>query len=90
MIQFNLNAKLIHAVKVAQILVFVAKMACVVMKIMYLLVMQLPIIPMSVDVFVLITFQVCSNIAITLRGFSETDSPDFVCFMMSFLEISYS
>ena len=57
--------KLIHAVKVAQILSFVAKMACVVMTIMYLLVMQLPIIPMSVDVFVPITSQVCLNIAIT-------------------------
>ena len=57
-----LYVKLIHAVKVVQ-LHFVAKMASVVMKILYS--MQLPIMPMNVNVFVLITSQVGSNIAIT-------------------------
>ena len=56
-------ATLIHAVKVAQIR-FVAKMACVVMKILYT--MQLPIMPMNAPVFVLITSQVRSNIEIII------------------------
>ena len=51
--------KLIHAVKVAQ-LHFVVKMASVVMKILFT--MQLPIISMNANVFVLITTQVRSNI----------------------------
>ena len=51
--------KLIHAVKVLQLL-FVVKMACVVMKILYT--MQLSIMPMNANVFVLIISQVRSNI----------------------------
>ena len=82
--------KLIHAVKVVQ-LRFAAKMASVVMTISnfttLFVTMQLRIMSMNVNVFVMITTQVCSNIAITLRGFSETDSPDFICFIMSLVKI---
>ena len=77
--------KPIHAVEMARIH-FVAKMVCVVMKILYLI-RQL-IMPMNVNAFVLITSQVCPNIAITLSGFNETDSPDFISFMMIYLDIS--
>lgn len=64
--------KLIHAVKVLQLL-FVVKMACVVMKILYT--MQLSIMPMNVNVCVLITTQVRSN---TYKKINGIDSLDFI------------